>query len=404
MLTTRGWALAGAGLALLGSARAFAIVELAMLAAVCFAGVGLALALVSLRRPRLEAHRVLRPAKVEFGSPALAELTIHNPGPRATPSLVAGDAFAGGRMARFVVPAVSAAGHSGGAYRLPTDRRGVYQVGPLTVWSQDPFGLARRVCLSLGPVPLTVYPRVDRVPAPPLESGGSLFGGPARLARLPGGEEFAGLRKYEVGDDLKRVHWRSTARVGELMLRTGDSPRPAPVALLVDTRRRGYRGESFERAVEAAASVAVAVARSGRPLRFLDTTGAQIASIRGRSIEAAVMEHLAAVEPGPGTRFEESLRRLALRRNGGSLVVVAPPLADADAELIRRAASGFGVVVLVTLHDSQAERPSRASREGRARPAGPASALVVDVTPDTPFTVAWNRMVSRCRHRDTARR
>ena len=94
------------------------------------------------------------------------------------------------------------------------------------------------------------------------------------------GEDDAGTREYRQGDDLRRVHWRSTARLGQLMVRREEQPWQARCTVLLDTRSTAHGGEgpgsSFEWAVSAAASVAVHLVRHGYFVRLVTDTGAAV--------------------------------------------------------------------------------------------------------------------------------
>ena len=120
--------------------------------------------------------------------------------------------------------------------------------------------------------------------------------GSFQASRVPIGMDFFGLREYEMGDDLRRVHWRSTARTGELMLRQDEMPWESRSTILLDTRPATHTGESFERAVEVAASLVTASAGAGADLRFLTTGGVEIRSA-GKDRYAQIMEYLAEVAP-----------------------------------------------------------------------------------------------------------
>src|SRR2546429_506598 len=148
--------------------------------------------------------------------------------------------------------------------------------GPLSIGVTDPFGLARRSEPSAGEAELVVRPRVHEIVAPVavgsrISAEHEATAWRAVVSDL--GDEFVTLRDYEVGDDLRRVHWRSTARTGDLMLRQDELRFGEVATVLLDTRAGAHRGDSFERALEVAASVAAAVVEDGRRLRFLTTGG-----------------------------------------------------------------------------------------------------------------------------------
>ena len=127
------------------------------------------------------------------------------------------------------------------AYTLPTSRRGLFALGPLELELSDPFGLARIVSIGCPPSTLTVHPRVDVIRsrfAPAERDPDSRVPLPV-LGRV--GEEFYGLREYRDGDDLRRVHWASTARVDRLMIRQPESLMQGKLTVAIDLRTSVHR-------------------------------------------------------------------------------------------------------------------------------------------------------------------
>ncbi len=114
----------------------------------------------------------------------------------------------------------------------------MFPVGPLRAERTDPFGLARRTTDVAPVADLTVYPRVDAVHPLPDSPGSDRHLNAPRAAFGVAGEDFYALRPYEVGDDLRRVHWPSTARRDELMIRQNETPWQGRATVLLDTRAR----------------------------------------------------------------------------------------------------------------------------------------------------------------------
>ncbi|MGW4798912.1 DUF58 domain-containing protein, partial [Nonomuraea sp. NPDC004297] len=133
--------------------------------------------------------------------------------------------------------------------------------------------------------------------------------GPAGDNAPAGTATFHTLREYVVGDDLRHVHWRSSARVGTLMVRRLIDAALPTTTVLLDTRAL------TEPAVDAAASAAVAAARAGFPVRVLTGDGPLIGT---KTDVESVLDRLALVRPGP-SGVAEALRAA---RGGGSLVLV----------------------------------------------------------------------------------
>ncbi len=178
---------------------------------------------------------------------------------------------------------------------------------------------------------LIVTPVVE--PLPIVHLGGEWAGSGESRARSvsAAGEDDVATREYRHGDDLRRVHWRSTAKQGELMVRREEQPWQSRCTLLLDTRSIAHRGEgmtsSFEWAVSAAASVGVHLSRRGYAVRLVLDTGATIASAShdpGLGIgqfEGALLDALAVVQPSGVDTIRTAAE--SLRRGGGDGLVVA---------------------------------------------------------------------------------
>ena len=145
--------------------------------------------------------------------------------------------------------------------RLP---RGRYAFEEVRVEIADPFEL-ERVTVSL-PTPgaLLVYPRLVRLDRLFSESGARSHDGRRLLLHRPSGFELHGVREYEQGESLRRVHWRSTARRGQLMVKElEDAPRDE-IAVLLDADAASVVGQSFDVQVRAAGSILESYVRRGR--------------------------------------------------------------------------------------------------------------------------------------------
>ena len=164
------------------------------------------------------------------------EVLVRNRGRRRTPVLTLRDGVTGTGGAELLLAPLERSGRVRAAYRLPTRRRGVITVGPLEVELGDPFGLARAAVIAAPASTLVVYPAVDDVPAASRSDGMDPHGW-----RTPGlqtgGDEFHSLRPYVIGDDLRRVHWPSTARRDELTVRQDERHQQGRTTVLLDVRR-----------------------------------------------------------------------------------------------------------------------------------------------------------------------
>ncbi|MCU1457674.1 MAG: hypothetical protein JWL73_1766 [Actinomycetia bacterium] len=381
--TRRGWSLFSGAVLLLVVGRIVGTIELAMLAGVALVLLALALARVWASATDVDATRVLTPRQVVVDQIAHVELELTNHGDDSTGALGLTERFDGGRhTARFVIDRIAPGARSRAVYRLPTTRRGRFDLGPLTASSADPFGLAHRTWTAAPRTWIVIRPRVHPVDPPPVgpASRGAAADPVARTRHGTSNDDFSTLREYEVGDDLRHVHWRTSARLDELMVRQDETRRPEPATVLLDVRASAHDASSFELAVEAAASIVVALARSGRPTELMTSAGA----ILGRAAEEHTLDRLAEVRPLPTPAGQKPARLLVpaadRRRNLdlGLLVVVTGRLDAAEAAALASGARNGSRTVLVTNAVSGAALPE-------------ASGLVLVDAASAPFAVAWAR-------------
>lgn len=270
-VTARGIGLLAAAVVLLAAGFGFGYAELSLLGAAGASAVGCALGYAAWR-PRLAVTRRVDPDRVGRGEPAQVTLTVRNRGRLRAASLVAEDRCGAARVPVPVLRLRPGQDTTVG-YPVPTDRRGVVPVGPLRVTGRDALRLVTVARAHGETGEVWVHPRIHHMSAVPAGIARSLDG---RVDKVPQGSiTFDSLREYVVGDELRRVHWRSSAKVGELMVREDlDTSLPSLVVLL-DNRVRAHPrrvagvAESFEVACEAAASVVAAARREGLPVTLL---------------------------------------------------------------------------------------------------------------------------------------
>lgn len=397
MITRRGLGFLAAGAGLVTFGRLLGITELYVLATACWALV--AGAAWQARRAGLSvrAERHLHPERVHAGTDSRVELAVRNTGYRRTPVLTVRDPFDGGRrQARFFLAPLHPGETARAAYRVPTDRRGVYSLGPLEVQFTDAFGLAAVSRVVAPATQLTVYPRVDPVVPPPLTFGHDPYAGADHPSALGArGEDFYALRPYAVGDDLRRVHWPSTARTGELMIRQDEMPWQGRLTVLLDMRRRAHLPESLELAVSAAASVVAAAWRHRSLVRLVTSDGDDSGWAAGAAHVESVMERLATVRAGRADRLAEVLGRLRREGSGGSLVLVTAAAPETDLRAAAHLRARYGLVAAVVFEPSSYGAPPRPEPPAPT----PRGVLAVRVTAADPFPTAWNRAFAQFRPR-----
>ena len=230
-------------------------------------------------RYRVAGSRRLSPARVPAGSEARVRLRMDNVSRLPTGLLMLQDRvpYVLGPRPRFVLDRVEPGGRREVSYRVRSDLRGRYPLGPLQLRLTDPFGMCELTRSFSTYDTLTVIPRVE--PLPPVRLSGEAKGyGDGRHRSLAlAGEDDIIPRGYRYGDDLRRVHWRSTARYGELMVRREEQPQRARCTVLLDTRGLAFQGagpdSAFEWAVSGTASVLVHMLERGFSVRLLTDSG-----------------------------------------------------------------------------------------------------------------------------------
>jgi uncharacterized protein (DUF58 family) len=253
-----------------------------------------------------------------------------------------------------------------GTYVLERVPRGRYEVESAHASIVDPFGLA---CADVELAPagsLVVYPRLVELPGLFSESGAHAQDGRRLLLRRPSGFDLHSVREYERGESLRKVHWPTTARRGQLMVKElEDAPRDE-IAIVLDADSAAV-GESFDVQVRAAGSILRTHASRGRRA-VLALNADRPVSVRVSSLEGdwfAALGELAAVEPGASRPVVE-----LIAREGGpaaralELIIVTARLAPALAtKLVQRALSSHGVSLVWIDSASFAGRPQKAEPE-----------------------------------------
>jgi len=353
-LTTRGRCLLAAGAAAALCGLGLGERDLLRVAVFLVALPLVAAAVVARTRFRLSCTRELAPARVPAGQPATARLVLENVSFLPTGLLLLEDEVPytlGGRP-RFTVDRIGPGQHRTVHYPIRSDARGRYRIGPLRLRLADPFGLVELTRSFTAVDTLTVVPAVQGLAPVPL--GGAWDSGGESVSRSVAirGDDDAATREYRNGDDLRKVHWRSTARVGKLMVRREERPWQSRATLLLDTRAQAHRGEgpgsSFEWAVSAAASIGVHTARRGYSLRLLTDAG-PVAGGAELSDEGILLDQLAEVHTSRNSGLDAVIEPLRGAEGLGTLVAVVGLLSPEQARLLAstRTPSEVSIVVLV---------------------------------------------------------
>ncbi|MFI6329478.1 DUF58 domain-containing protein [Micromonospora chersina] len=338
-LTTRGRSFLAAAVAAAISAAILGEKDLLRVAILLAILPLLAAAYVGRSRYKLACNRSLEPHRVPVGASSRVVLRLQNLSRLPTGTLLLEDRlpYALGSRPRVVLERLGAHQASSVAYTVRADVRGRYEVGPLVIRLTDPFGLCELSRAFPSTDHLTVIPQVT--PLPSVRLPGEYAGSGDSRARSVAvhGEDDAATREYRMGDDLRRVHWKSTARTGELMVRREEQPWESRATVVLDTRAAGHRGEgptaSFEWAVSTAASVAVHLRQAGYKLRLVTGNGADVDATEAGG-EGVLLDHLAEVHLDKRGELATLVQQVRQRADGGLIIALLGTLSTAEAELL----------------------------------------------------------------------
>jgi uncharacterized protein (DUF58 family) len=373
MPTRRGWSAFAAGIGLWIGARFAGSPDLHMVAVGVLAMPFLAALFVQWNRLTLDIRRHLSSVRVFPGTRVVVTLSVENKGPGTAPFLLMEDSLPPslGKSARVVVTGIPPRNSECLSYSVLCRQRGRYTLGPISVSVTDPFGLARVNIRVPDTNDLVVYPQIEDIPGSELSLQGAGFGDSHFKQLYRSADEFYTMREYVTGDDLRRIHWPSVARTGQLMIRQDESTRRSAATVFLDNRTAslGSNGSpAFERAVSAAASMGRALLRAGFAVRLgaVDAPAVPLA-------EERLLETLAGVAP---TRERELGGALAALRGSAlaesTLVVVTAPPAGVEVQMLKRFGARFGrrvVVLVLPVRPDSLPPEAAAEMQGRLRAA-----------------------------------
>lgn len=375
--TARGVGLAVAGVVLVGVGWRFGYAELAALGGAALVAVAFAV-LHAAWRPRLSVSRRVEPDRVGRGEPAGVTLTVRNSARVRAANLVAHD-----RCGTATVPVPLLRLRPGRDttvdYPVPTTRRGVVRVGPLRVSRRDPLGLVTAARSHGGAGTVWVHPRIHPLTAVPAGAMRSLDG---RVDSVPHGTiTFDSLREYVVGDELRRVHWRTSARVGELMVREQLDTSLPQLVVVLDNRagahpaRSGGEAPTFEAACEAAASVVTAAVREDVDVTLLLVAGETTPA--AHPLDRLAEATLAGEATLPGDGLKAAVDRLRQQRAGDTVIFLTGAGARPDLGLVGSLRGPYAAVVVSVF----GEGGTPATVEGM---------VVLDAADGEAFAAAWD--------------
>ncbi|WP_261562636.1 DUF58 domain-containing protein [Frankia tisae] len=331
----------------------------------------LAAAVVCRTRYRLSCTRRLEPRRVTAGDRVSVRIQLENVSRSSSSVLLVEDTTGSGLGggARFVLDRIEPGGSRDLSYALRASVRGRYQIGPMAIRLSDPFGLCElsRSFRSLDE--LIVAPAIEQL-APARSGVAASVSNELRRATGLVGEDETTTRPYRSGDDLRRVHWKTTARSGELMVRREEHPQSGAAAILLDTRERAWPdsgpASAFEWAVSAVGGIGIHLVRGGYRVRLLTDRG-PVTTTAGATA-SGLLDELATLVPADAESLQPAFT--ALRRPGGDR---------------------GGLLVAVLGHTETALATTLAGLRARR---APAIAVLVDVTSWNPHPSAAADLIS----------
>ena len=268
------------------------------------------------------------------------------------------------------------------AYPIRSDLRGRFGIGPLAIRLTDPFGMCELVRSFTSTDTFVVTPVTERLP--PVSLGGEWTGsGDSRSRSIAAaGDDDVITREYRRGDDLRRVHWRSTARYGELMVRREEQPWESRAVVLLDTRALAHRadgpGSSLEVAVSVAASVGVHLGHAGFTVELVTDSGERIGSAVGDDLtgthEELLLDALAVVEASANRSLRTAGPVLRAAGDGLTVAVLGALSVEEAADLVRMR-HGTGGAAAIVLDVASWRSPVARDRAAPIDAAGPIAVL-----------------------------
>ncbi len=381
-------------------------------------------ALVARRaRYQLRCNRTVTPLRVTPGQPARVAVRLENVSRISTGLLLAEETipYSLGARPRYVINGIERSGSREVNYQLRSDVRGKFTIGPMRIRIADVFGLVELTANFASQNTLTVTPKVVPLTSASVNGSWSSDGdGRTRMTAAAGDDDVI-PRAYRNGDGLRRVHWRSTARYGELMVRREEQRWQDRAVLILDSRRTAHTGSgpssSFEFAVSAAASIGVHLARQGLDGHLLTDAG----PLAGSSMfEDVLLDALSVVGQTRNHDFARTSAALSTIE-GGLLVLIAGRLtADQAREVAaarREGRQGIALLLAVSTWAAPPPADQNGHDAAAANGAGPASTppaatpalppaetaaaeavlraagwRVATVDASTPLAVAWQRL------------
>lgn len=305
-------------------------------------------------RSRFRVEIELNPRRVTVGERAIGRVLVTNVGEKRSTATTL-ELPVGRGLAEFAIPGLAANADTEELFAVPTNRRAVIHAGPAVSVRGDQLGLFRRVVKWTEPIELFVHPVTTRLHP---TAAGLVRDLEGQITKKITNNDisFHALRDYVTGDDVRYVHWRSSARTGQLMVRQFEESRRSQLTIVHSRDRRYYASDDeFELAVSATASIASQVIRDGTQISVV-TEGLQL---RTHSV-VSILDDSCRIEPLEGeTGNARTFAREATKRlpPPSVVVIVAGSLMDAsDYRSVQRLFGGDTNVIAIAVALGQKAR------------------------------------------------
>ncbi len=322
--------------------------------------------LVGRARLRMSCERSVEPAEVALGSSMTGRILLGQEGRLPAAVLLLEDTVPRelGNRPRFVVDKADLFWRREISYPMHGKERGRFLTGPLLVRTADPFGLVRLDRQFSATSEVLVTPEI--CPLMPLRSvGGGGSAGEVRPMKIgASGQDDVLIREYRHGDDVRRIHWRSTAhRGGELMVRREEQTWDPSASIIVDSRVSAHAGHgvqnSFEWSVSAAASIACHFIGDGFGIHMYDADGRLsspgLPTDHASLDRESVIRRLTDIQLRPTNTLHYGLEAATGEQGGQLVIAIMGTMSPADAEALvrvrRHRSQGMALVLAVDSFD-----------------------------------------------------
>lgn len=319
----------------------------------------IAMILISVARLRLSSRRSIVPQRVQLGTPMVGRIRLSLESRLPVGMVLLEDHVPGelGQQPRFSIDRPGLGWEREIEYPLLGRVRGRWRCGPLSVRTTDPFGLVSREQQFTATTEVMVTPQIVRL-TPLAAGGGAGRSGESQPHRIGVvGADDVLIREYRHGDDVRRVHWRSTARRGDLMVRREEQAWDPAARIILDSRAGAHAGSgvfnSLEWAVSAVASMGLRFIEDGYRTQVYEADGSlELESISGTNRQVAndlLISRLTDLRPRRTFSLRYALESVAAEQGGELVVAVVGRLSADDAQALLRTkrsrATGLAMVI-----------------------------------------------------------